>query len=270
MVSIKKITRNGKALILAYDQGLEHGPEMDFNCENIDPLYIINIAKKGKYTAVAFQKGICEKYKDEIKKSKVPLIVKLNGKTKLVDSDPYSTTLCTVSEAIKLGASAVGFTLFPGSIHEPKIFSEFEKIQKEAHENNLPVVAWIYPRGKNVKDDISREILSYATRVGLELGADLIKIKSGGKKEDISWAVKSAGKVKVVIAGGAKLSEEDFLKEVKNDMDAGAIGLAVGRNVWQSNDPVSLTKKISKIIFSKSKTKKIINIKNKTIKQSKK
>ena len=77
MISLKKITKKGKALFLAYDQGLEHGPT-DFDDKNVDPNYIIEIAKKGKYTALIFQKGIAEKYGKEIKKSKVPLIIKLN------------------------------------------------------------------------------------------------------------------------------------------------------------------------------------------------
>ena len=80
MINLSKITKKGKALFLAYDQGLEHGPT-DFNDKNVDPKYIINIAKKGKYNGVVFQKGIAEKYQSEIKKSKVPLIVKLNGRT---------------------------------------------------------------------------------------------------------------------------------------------------------------------------------------------
>ena len=84
MVSLSKITKRGKAIYLAYDQGMEHGPEMDFNDKNADPLYILDIAKKGKFNGIVFQKGIVEKYNKEIKASKVPLILKLNGKTKLV------------------------------------------------------------------------------------------------------------------------------------------------------------------------------------------
>ncbi|HOR52560.1 MAG TPA: fructose-bisphosphate aldolase, partial [Candidatus Pacearchaeota archaeon] len=81
-ISLSKITTRGKALFLAYDQGLEHGPS-DFDDKNVDPKYIIEIAKKGKYNGIVFQKGIAEKYNQEIKASKVPLIVKLNGKTNL-------------------------------------------------------------------------------------------------------------------------------------------------------------------------------------------
>jgi len=249
-ISLSKITKNGKALYLAYDQGLEHGPESDFNDKNVDPLYILDIAKKGKYQGIVFGKGIAEKYNAEIRKSKVPLIVKLNGKTSLYKGEPYSAPLGTVEEAIKLGASAVGYTLYIGSAHEAKIFRDFEKIEKEAHSKGLPIITWIYPRGKTIKNDVSREMMAYAARTGLELGADIVKMKSNNKSADLKWAVKSAGRTKVVISGGSKKSEKKFLEEVKISINSGAVGIAVGRNVWQHPKPLELTKKIQRIIFS--------------------
>lgn len=248
MVKLNKITTKGKALFLAYDQGLEHGPE-DFNDKNVDPNYIIEIAKKGKYNAVIFQKGIAEKYKEEIKKSNVNLVVKLNGKTNLVEGDPISTQLCSVDEAIKLNASAVGYTIYIGSKHENLMFREFEKIQKKAHAKNLPVIAWIYPRGKSTKNKAKSKLMAYATRTALELGADIVKIKLEGTKKDLEWAVESAGKTKVVIAGGTKKSEKILLKQIKEIMDSGCIGLAIGRNVWQHKNPLEITKKIKEAIW---------------------
>ena len=249
MVSLNKITTKGKALYLAYDQGLEHGPEMEFNDFNVDPLYVIDIAKRGKYNGIVFQKGIAEKYNKEIKKSKVPLILKLNGRTKLVKGEPLSAQLATVKEAVSLGAKAVGFTIYLGSKYEEQMFEEFANIQREAHEKKLPVIAWIYPRGKAIKNDISRENLAYSARTALEIGADMAKIKYGGKKDDLKWAVKSGGRCKIVIAGGIKKSEKDFLNDVKDIMDSGVIGLAIGRNVWKSKDPLGITKKVKKIIW---------------------
>jgi fructose-bisphosphate aldolase, class I len=249
MTSLSKITKRGKALYLAYDQGLEHGPTKDFNDKNVDPLYILKIAKEGRYNGIVFQKGIAEKYKKEIKKSKVPLILKLNGKTSLYKGEPIARQLATVKEAKKLGASAVGYTIYIGSKHESIMLREFEKIQRESHSKNLPVIAWIYPRGKSIKNDTSRENMSYAARTALEIGADIAKIKMGNNLKDLKWAVKSAGRTKVVIAGGTKTNEKQFLKQVKNINDSGAIGLAIGRNVWQNPKPLELTKKIKKILW---------------------
>jgi len=248
MINLNKIMRKGKVLFLAYDQGLEHGP-IDFNDKNVNPRYIIKIAKEGKYTGIIFQKGIAEKYYKEIKLSKVPLIIKLNGKTNLVQGEPVSLQLCTIKEAISFGAVAVGYTIYIGSEHEEEMLSEFEGIQREAHKIGLPVICWIYPRGKGVSGKKKKDLMAYAARVGLEIGADIIKIQSDGKKEDLAWAVKSAGKVRVVIAGGRKKDEGDLIKEVREAMKVGCSGFAIGRNVWQSKNPLKISKKISEVIW---------------------
>jgi len=231
---LNKIMKNGKALYLAYDQGLEHGPS-DFNDKNVDPNYILDIAEKGKLDGVILQKGIAKRY---YKKRRVPLILKLNGKTNLVKGDPIARQLCSVDEAVKLGAKAVGV-----------MFKVFENIQIEAHKKNLPVIAWIYPRGKSIKGKSKKELMAYASRTGLEIGADIIKIKYNGNVKDLKWAVKNAGKVKVVIAGGVKKDERVLLKQVREIMGSGCAGLAIGRNIWQNKKPLIITKKIKKIIW---------------------
>ena len=248
MASIKRITTNGKAIYLAYDQGLEHG-SADFNDANINPLYVIDIAKKGVYNGIVFQKGVAEKYNNEIKKSKIPLIIKLNGKTNLFKGEPISRILCSVKEAIKLGASAVGYTIYIGSQYENIMMKEFEELEREAHNKGIPVIAWVYPRGKSIEGKTSRELISYATRVGLELGADIVKVHWNGNLNELKWAVKAAGRTKVMIAGGLKKKESELLHNVRDAMKAGAIGLAVGRNVWQHPKPLEITEKIKKIIF---------------------
>ena len=150
---------------------------------------------------------------------------------------------------MKLGAAAVGFTIYIGSAHEEEMLEEFEKIQKKAHEKNLPVIAWIYPRGKSIKDKSSRELMAYAARTGLEVGADIIKLQYNGNPKDLKWAVKSAGKAKIVIAGGIKKDEKLLLKQAKDIMNSGAIGLAIGRNIWQDKNPLRITNKIKKVIW---------------------
>ncbi|MEK6843832.1 MAG: fructose-bisphosphate aldolase [Nanoarchaeota archaeon] len=249
-IKIDKILKRGKALYLAYDQGLEHGPSTDFNDKNANPSYIIDIAKNGKFQGLVFQKGIAEKYNSEIRSSKIPLIIKLNGKTNLYKGEALARQLCTVQEALKLGASAVGYTIYIGSEYESIMMQEFEIIEREAHSKGIPVIAWVYPRGKSIKTDTSREIMAYAARVGLELGADIVKLKYGGNVDDLKWTVKTAGKTKVVIAGGTKKGESDFLKETEEIMKTGATGLAVGRNIWQSKNPGEITKKIQKVIWN--------------------
>ena len=246
--AISKLLTEGKCLFLAYDQGLEHGPT-DFNDANVDPKSIITIAKKGKFNALVFQKGLAEQYQKEIKNSKVPLILKLNGKTNLVKGDPIASQLCTVQEAIALGASAVGYTIYIGSQHESVMMKEFENIEREAHAQKIPVIAWIYPRGVGTEGKSAGELLAYAARVGLEIGADMVKLHWSSSPKDLEWAVKAAGKCRIVVAGGMKADEETFLMQAQQAMATGVTGLAVGRNIWQNPSPLDFTKKVKKIVW---------------------
>jgi class I fructose-bisphosphate aldolase len=248
-----KLLNEGKGLFLAYDQGLEHGPT-DFNLQNINPEYILRIAEKGRYNAVILHHGIAEKYYQTYRK-KLKLILKVNGKTRIPKIDPISAKVCSLKRAVKLGADAIGYTIYDGSPLEPKIFEDFGKVVEEAHDHGLPVVAWMYPRGKFVPNDSSTDILAYSARVGLELGADMIKIKYNGDPAGFKWIVKSAGKAKVFAAGGAKAKPEGLLKDVKDIMEAGASGMAIGRNIWQSENPLGMTKALKNIIFGKKSVK---------------
>jgi len=257
-VRLNKILWKGRALFLAYDQGLEHGPT-DFNDLNVDPKFIIAVAKRGKFSALIFQKGIAEKYSAEIKKSGVPLIVKLNGKTNLVKGEPVSRAICSVEEAVDLGAVAVGYTIYIGSEFEGEMLEEAGEIIEEAHGRGMPVVVWIYPRGGGVAARLrgegrrlrKGELMAYAARVGLEIGADVVKLHSTGVKKDVAWAVGSAGKCKVVVAGGVKKSEKDLIREVKMSVKAGCVGVAIGRNVWQASEPVGVAGKLRRVVFGK-------------------
>src|SRR3989339_419997 len=242
-VKLNSILRKGKGMFLAYDQGMEHGP-VEFNDKNVSPESIIEIAKKGKYTGIIVGKGIADKYQKEIMKSGVPLIIKLNGKTNLYRGEPMSEQLCTVKEALALNAKAVGYTIYLGSAYEHQMLKEFENIERDAHAKGIPVIAWVYPKhGLNGKG-----IMAYAARVALEIGADIAKIKLTDIK-DLKWAVKSAGKCKIVVAGGEKMPEKAFLDESRIIMKSGVSGMAVGRNIWKAEEPVLLSGKLRKIIF---------------------
>lgn len=236
-------------MFLAYDQGLEHGPT-DFNEESVDPKKVIEIAQQGKFTGIILQKGTAEKYFYN-QGYTVPLIVKLNGRTNLVkDEDPYSPQVCTVKEALLYGASAVGYTIYVGSEHEPQMIKEFGVIEQEAEEAGIPVIAWMYPRGRNVPDESDPKIVAYAARVGLELGADIVKVRYTGDPVSFKWVVRSAGEARVVMMGGSKESEDMFLAKVKIAIEAGAVGVAVGRNVWQSDRPLEVARRLSESIWS--------------------
>lgn len=248
MVDLSKITKDEKAMYLAYDHGLEHGPS-DLPGRSIDPEFILNLAADAGYNAVILQKGIAEKYYPSYK-NKISLIIKLNGKTRLVNGEAVSRQICSVSEAIELGASAVGYTIYLGSKYENEMIREFSKIEEESHKSGLAVIGWMYPRGEAIKNENDPEITAYAARIGLELGADIVKIKYCGSENCFKKAIEAAGKTKVVLSGGTKTkTPEEFYEIVKNVISAGAIGIAVGRNVWQNENALEISKNLKKIIF---------------------
>ena len=248
MISIDALTTKGRALFLAYDQGLEHGP-VEFNDDTVDPTYILDLAKKGEFSAVILQKGIAEKYFNP--SIGVPLILKLNGKTNLSKEEPFSPLISTVEEAKALGASAVGYTVYVGSERQGEMLETFGSIIRDSHAANLPVVGWMYPRGHAIKEE-TPDVTAYAARVGLEVGADIVKVKYHSDVESLKHIVASAGKTQVVFSGGSHVPEEDFLAMVRNVKASGALGMAVGRNIWQSEDPLKITQEVKKVLFSRS------------------
>jgi len=247
---LKSLLKNNKAMFLAYDHGFEHGPR-DLIGKSWDPEYILNLAVEGGYTGIILQKGLAEKYYTGTKyQRRIPLIVKLNGKTNLrPQEEPYAAINGSVDYAKKLGAQAVGYTIYLGSEWEGKMFEDFGRIQEEAHRLNMAALAWIYPRGKVINNEFDPEIIKYAARIGLELGADLIKIKYPEEKKVLKSLVQLAGQTNLVLSGGDRISEEEFLERVQNVMEAGFLGVAVGRNVWQRDDALAITEKIKRIIF---------------------
>ncbi|KUK83727.1 MAG: Uncharacterized protein XD98_0266 [Microgenomates bacterium 39_6] len=246
--NLKAISKRGRFLILAYDHGMEHGT-VDFNQENINPEKILSWADSGYFTGLALQKGVAERYYQP-GKNKVPLIIKLNGKTNLLDEEPYSPQLCQVDEAVSLGAKAVGYTVYVGSQYEKKMMSQFAKIGREADQAGIPLIGWMYPRGKAVKGkEYSREILSYAARLALEMGAEVAKLPYTGDPDSFSWVIKAAGRLKVTVQGGPKTDKKDFFGLAEEIMAAGADGLIVGRNVWQAEKPLEIAKRLNEIVF---------------------
>lgn len=256
--NLKLIAPNGKAMILAYDQGFEHGPR-DFseNPRSANFEYILQIAKEGGFTGLVAHMGLAEKYKREICDSGIPLIVKLNGKSELpsLKEDPYSPQLYSVEDASAVWAKAVGYTVYSGSKYEAQMNKEFAQIIRTAHTKGMLAIGWMYPRGEGLKEkglsDKDESVVAYGARIGLELGADIVKVKYTGSVESFNWVVRCAYPTKVVMSGGPKTTDEEFLADVRDVLSAGACGIAVGRNVWQNKYPLEISKKLRETIFNK-------------------
>lgn len=242
-----KLLKQGKTLMLAYDHGMEHGTD-DFTDKTIDPQYIFDIARKGKVSAIVVQKGIAERYYN--KKKDVPLIIKLNGKTKLRKGEPISLQVCSVKEALRLGAVAVGYTVYFGSAYESQMMKEFGKIEEKCDKAGIPAILWAYPRGKSIKK-LTPSIIEYGAREGLELGAEMVKVNYTGNLKSFKKVVQAAGRCKVLSLGGSKKSEKQLLQQAKDTIKAGGVGMVVGRNIWQNKNPLEITKKLKKAIWGR-------------------
>ncbi len=245
---------NGSAIFLPYDQGLEHGPRDFFdNPAAADPGYIVKLGVEGGFNGVACQIGSAEKffwtYAGEI-----PLVLKLNGKTEIPpDDEALSPLNATVEDAVRLGADAVGYTVYVGSPRQADDFAQFRRVRSDADRYGLPVIVWAYPRGSAVAAKGGKSSLyaiDYAARTAAELGADIVKVnfpdpsKTDGVKApyaDREWTsqqavdqvVGSAARSLVLLSGGEKAGEEGMLDKARESMDAGALGVIFGRNVWQ-------------------------------------
>jgi class I fructose-bisphosphate aldolase len=251
------IYRDGNLLILAYDHGLEHGP-VDFepNPESADPKHVFDVARHDAVTAIAVQKGVAETYYQDYE-DEVSLLLKLNGNSNLAYRDDYySPKQCSVKYAVEeLGADAVGYTMYAGSKHEDKMWEDFREVQEEARKYDVPVIMWAYPRGKGIQEnpDYSgqkdTDVIAYGARLGLELGADVVKCKYPGSKEETEEVLSNTGEMKFVMSGGSKRSDEAFLEDVSNVIEAGGNGLAVGRNIFQREDPEGILDELEEVIY---------------------
>src|SRR5919108_75083 len=167
--------RNGTAMFLPYDQGLEHGPRDFFdNPAAGDPRYIIKLAVEGGFNGVAIQVGTAEKFFWDYA-GEVPLLLKLNGRTEIPSAAaPRSPLNASVEDAVRLGADAVGYTLYVGSEQQEADFEAFAQVRRDAHRFGLPLIVWSYPRGKAVDAKGGKNSfyqVDYASRTASELGA---------------------------------------------------------------------------------------------------
>jgi class I fructose-bisphosphate aldolase len=251
---------NGTGLFLPYDQGLEHGPRDFFaNPAAGDPRYILDLAAEGAFNGVVLQIGLAEKYYAEYA-GEVPLILKLNGKTDIpYDSEALSNVNATVADAVRLGADAVGYTLYVGSPAENADFTAYRTVRADAQRLGMPLIVWAYPRGSAIEAKGGKDsfyAVDYAARVASELGADVAKVNfphpekhtgvkapydgEFGTQAAIDAVVRSANRTLLLVSGGERAGDEAMLEKARQSLDAGATGLIWGRNVWQRSRAESL------------------------------
>jgi len=244
--------QSGNTVIVPMDHGVSMGPIEGLK----DMPKIINAVAEGGANAVVIHKGIVPFGHRGYGKD-VGLIVHLSGSTSLSPDPNEKVLVCSVEEAIKLGADAVSVHINVGSKTEAKQFRILGEISKECMEWGMPLLAMMYPRGDGI-DQFSEKAVSLAARVGAELGADIVKTNFTGDVESFKRVTEGCP-IPVVVAGGPKMgSEEEILKMVEMAMEANARGVAIGRNVFQAANPTKMTRAISMIVHENASSREAL------------
>ena len=245
MLSNRRLGRifrpSGRALIVAMDHGLLDGP-----CRGLeDPAETIAKIVAGGADAVLTSYGIARRFAREL--APVGLILRLDGgSTSLGPSDGAPALLYSVEDALRLGADAVALNGFPGAPHEAASLANIARAVGLAHPWGLPVMAEMVPGGfDSAAEWRTVDNIALAVRVAAELGADLVKTPYAAGFEQVTGPCY----VPVVILGGAKRGHErDMLVDIKAAVDAGANGVAIGRNIFQADDPAAMTAAVAAVL----------------------
>jgi fructose-bisphosphate aldolase, class I len=269
-----KLGGTGKLVILPVDQGFEHGPARSFapNPAAYDPHYHFQLALDAGLSAYAAPLGMIEAGADTFAGA-IPTILKVNSSNSLATSKDQAVT-GSVNDALRLGCSAIGFTIYPGSEYAFDQMEELREMADEAKSAGLAVVCWSYPRGPNLNKEAETavDICAYAAHMAALMGAHIIKVKpptgaiglDAAKKTyesqqiDISTLAKRvehvmqatfAGRRIVVFSGGEAKDLEGLYAEVKGLRDGGANGSIIGRNTFQrpKADALAMLAKIIEI-----------------------
>ena len=276
-----KLAGTGKLIILPVDQGFEHGPARSFakNEVGYDPHYHFKLAINAGLSAFAAPLGMLEAGADTFA-GQIPLIMKVNSSNSL-SREKYSPSQAitgSVNEAIRLGCSAIGFTIYPGSDAALDMISDIQDMALEAKSAGLAVVVWSYPRGGNIskEGETAIDIVAYAAHMAALVGAHIIKVKpptahielEEAKKvylsenididtlsNRIKHVVQSCfqGRRLVVFSGGNSKDKASFLNEIRGLYEGGASGSIIGRNSFQRpyNEALSLLSEVTDIYRGK-------------------
>jgi len=267
MLNQGRLAGTGKLVILPVDQGFEHGPARSFapNPPGYNPHYHFDLAIEAGCNAYAAPLGFLEAGAGQYA-GRIPLILKLNNHDVLhEEKDPLPAVTGSVKDALRLGCSAIGFTIYPGSSHCTHMYEQLRALGEEAKASGLAVVVWSYPRGSALskEGETAMDVVAYAAQIACQLGAHIVKVKlptahleqAAAKKvyegeqipiktlsERVRHVVQSSfsGRRIVIFSGGAKSEDKNVFEEVRAIRDGGGFGSIIGRNSFQRPKPEAL------------------------------
>ncbi len=256
-----RLSGTGKVVILPVDQGFEHGPARSFapNPAGYEPHYHWQLAVDAGLSAFAAPLGMIEDGASSFAGA-VPTILKVNSANSLNGEKdaPSQAITAGVDDALRLGCSAIGYTIYPGSGAAYDMMNDLRELIAEAKSVGLAAVVWSYPRGQYVSKDgeTGFDVVAYAAHMAALAGAHIIKVKlptdhldlPEAKKvyeaqniarstltERVAHVVQSCfgGRRIVVFSGGGKKGEQSLFDEAKAIRDGGGNGSIIGRNSFQ-------------------------------------
>jgi len=245
MIRLERIIdRNSRrTVIIPMDHGVTVGP-----IEGLaDMREAVSKVVAGGANAILMHKGMVRAGHRGAGKD-VGLIIHLSAGTSMSPDPNAKELVCTVEEAIRLGADAVSVHINLGAETDKEMLGQLGFISERCLQWQIPLVAMMYTRGPKIKDEYDVNNVKHAARVGAELGADIVKVPYTGSVDSFSEVVQGCP-VPVVIAGGPKMdSDEDIFKMVDGALKAGAAGLSIGRNAFQHEKPDTIVKALSKMV----------------------
>jgi predicted phospho-2-dehydro-3-deoxyheptonate aldolase len=238
---LKRIFQSdNRTVIVPMDHGVTIGP-----CLGIENMQTtVKTLLMGNVDAVLIHKGIAKR----VDAGKAGLIIMLSGASNLTPNQNSKVQVCSVQEAVRLGADAVSVHVNVGAQDEDKMLATLGRVANECDMFGMPLLAMMYPRGPKITNEHAPEVVAHAARLGAELGADIIKTNYTGDIETFKDVVECCP-VPVVIAGGPKAkTSKDILEMTVDAMKAGSAGLSIGRNVFQHENPAAMVRALSAIV----------------------
>jgi predicted phospho-2-dehydro-3-deoxyheptonate aldolase len=246
------LRENGRTIIVPMDHGVTLGPIAGL----INMQEIIDKLSAGGADAIVVHKGIAK----SIELQGMSLIVHLSASTALSSNPDWKVQVTNLFQAIRLGADAVSIHVNVGAENENDMLAEMGIICDECEEFGIPMLAMMYPRGPNVTNSHDPALVQHVARLGAELGADVVKTNYTGSIESFKEVTKGCP-VPVIIAGGPKAKTvEDVLRMVYDSIQAGGVGVSIGRNVFQHKNPTAMVKALSAIVHKDATVQESLKI----------
>lgn len=239
---------SGRGVMLAVDHGYFMGPtnHLEDPAKTIAPL--VSYCDSLMLTRGVLRTSVPAS-------SAVPVVLRVSGGSSIIGKDLSDERITTgMREAVRLNASAVAMSIFVGAEYERKTLVSLGKLVNEAVEVGMPVLA-VTAVGKELEKRDAR-YLSLACRIAAEFGAHMVKTYYCDGFEKV---VESCP-VPIIVAGGPKVSEREALELVYNSVAAGALGVDMGRNIWQSDRPVQMIKAVRSIVHDSASVDEALKI----------